>query len=528
MNSRNLYRAALGLALLANLSVASAQTTPSGNGAAGAAPATGGTTAARPAPANRPAGAGLITSGLDETGRIRLQSNKSIEINTSRPISRLNVPEPKFVDYNVLGPTRILMTGKEPGTTQLIVWDEQERSQSVDVTVVAADMGDLSGLQDQYKRLFPGTRIDVGVNQDSLVLSGHVQNLTVAEQAERVAAPYSKKIINLLEVAGGQQIMLQVRFAEVSKTATRQLGVNMGYSDGTSFGGSNIGNIAPFAVVPSQVTPDKVILGIPSGAGSGVTLFGGGVAGQTAFNYFVSALRENNLLRVLAEPNLITVSGQEASFLAGGEFPVPIPQGGGGAGNNSTITIEYREFGVKLKFTPIVLGDGRIRLKVSPEVSDLDFTTAVRFGGFVVPGLTTRKLTTVVELADGQSLAVAGLLNQNTSSAKQSTPLLGDIPVLGTLFSSVRYQRRETELVVLITPRLVEGLASSQQPTLPGEFWHHPDGWELVVGHDIGHEEVPSNVPPPTYRGAHGYTMPNAGGRPMSASAAQEPAAGQK
>src|SRR4051795_5985343 len=134
MNSRNLYRAALGLALLANLPVPSAQTTPSGNGAAGAAPATGGTTAARPAPANRPAGAGLITSGLDETGRIRLQSNKSIEINTSRPISRLNVPEPKFVDYNVLGPTRILMTGKEPGTTQLIVWDEQERSQSVDVT----------------------------------------------------------------------------------------------------------------------------------------------------------------------------------------------------------------------------------------------------------------------------------------------------------------------------------------------------------------------------------------------------------
>jgi pilus assembly protein CpaC len=181
------------------------------------------------------------------------------------------------------------------------------------------------------------------------------------------------------------------------------------------------------------------------------------------------------------------MSGQEANFLAGGEFPIPVTQSGDTGGGNA-ITIEYREFGVRLKMVPVVLGDGRIRLKVAPEVSDLDFTTAVRFGGFVVPGLTSRKLETTVELGDGQTFAIAGLLNNSITATKDVTPVLGDMPLLGALFRSVRYQRKETELVVLVTPRLVDALNPADVPTLPGEHWRDPNEAELFLGRDLGGE----------------------------------------
>jgi pilus assembly protein CpaC len=216
-----------------------------------------------------------------------------------------------------------------------------------------------------------------------------------------------------------------------------------------------------------------------------VTLFGSAVVGDTAIAYYIAALRQNNLLRILAEPTLTAISGEEASFLAGGSFPVPVTQGGGGAGGTA-ITVEYRAFGVKLKFTPVVLGDGKIRLKVAPEVSDLDFTTAVRFNGFVIPGLTERKLQTVIEMREGQTFALAGLLNNNVSATKDVTPVLGDVPVLGALFRSVRYQRKETELVVIVTPRLVEAVNPSQVPVLPGERWRHPTEGDLFWQRDIG------------------------------------------
>jgi pilus assembly protein CpaC len=245
-----------------------------------------------------------------------------------------------------------------------------------------------------------------------------------------------------------------------------------------------------------------------------IALFGKGVVGQTAFQYFINALRQNNVLRVLAEPNLMAISGQEASFLAGGEFPIPVTQGGGTGSGGTAITVEYREFGVKLKMTPIVLGDGRIRLKVAPEVSDLDFTTAVRFNGFVVPGLTSRKVETVVELNEGQTFAIAGLLNNNITAQKDVTPLLGDVPVLGTLFRSVRYQRKETELVVLVTPHLVAAMNPDQVPSVPGEKWRDPNELELFLNQDIGGpvtdlkgSTTQPDHPAPLYQGQHGYSF---------------------
>ncbi len=431
--------------------------------------------------------AALIQDGLNENGQIRLTVNKSAVITTRVQVKQVSIGQPEVADVNVIGPSNILVTAKKAGTTQLIVWDDQNRSQVADVVVEF----DLQALQDMLRSMFPGTKIEVSSVSSAIALRGQVPNLQVAEQAVAVASPYSDRVLNFLEIAGGQQVMLQVRFAEVSRSATNALGVNLAFSDGTSFGASNIGQVNPFRIegglLPAEVNP-------------AVTLFGRAQIGDTTIDFFINALRQNNLLRILAEPNLIAMSGQEANFLAGGEFPIPVTQGGASGAGGTAITIEYREFGVRLKMTPVVLGDGNIRLKVAPEVSDLDFTTAVRFGGFVIPGLTSRKLETTVELCEGQTFAIAGLLNNSITATKDVTPLLGDLPIFGALFRSVRYQRKETELVVLVTPRLVAPMNPNQVPTLPGEHWRDPTEWDLFINRDLGGEIEPGGDGSPTTR----------------------------
>lgn len=445
---------------------------------------------AQAGPETQPAGQGAaIVEGVAPGGGVQMSVGRTTVVKTSRPYKRVSVGQPDVLDVNAIAPTSILLTAKKPGGTQVIVWDESEQSQVVDVTVDP----DLRGLSEQLQRAFPNTRIEATASNGTIMLRGQMPNLQVAEQAAQMAAPFGSKVLNLLEIAGGQQVMLQVRFAEVSRQAVSQLGVNGAVADGAFVGASNIGQINPL----TEFTPGRVgDTPGPEGANFGkqsispsVTLFGAGQIGSFYLQAFIAALRDNSLLRILAEPNLIAISGQEASFLAGGEFPIPIAQSGAGVSGTAAITIEFKEFGVKLVFVPIVLGDGRIRLKVAPEVSDLDFTTAVRFSGFIVPGLTQRKVTTTIELADGQSFAIAGLLNNAMTASRAEVPLLGDIPVLGTLFRSVRYQRKETELVVLVTPRLVAPLNPEQVPLLPGEKWRHPTENELFWKRDLGGAE---------------------------------------
>jgi pilus assembly protein CpaC len=447
----------------------------------------------------------LITDGLTD-GRIDLAVNKTAVITTKTPVKRIVIGQPDVIKDNLIGPNTILLTGLKAGSTQLVVWDDADRSQAVDVIVGF----DLQALQDQYKSMFASSQIKVSTLNGAIALSGRVPNLQVAQQAESMAAPYGK-VLNFLEVSGGQQVSLAVKFAEVSRSASSQLGVNFGFSDGTSFIGNNVGQVNPLQVLTNGTIKAADLAA--TAANPAVAIFGKGVVGATAFQYFIQALRQNNVLRVLAEPNVMAISGQEASFLAGGEFPIPVTQGGSGAGGTA-ITVEYREFGVRLKMTPIVLGDGRIRLKVAPEVSDLDFTTAVRFNGFVVPGLTSRKVETVVELSEGQTFAIAGLLNNSITAQKDVTPLLGDVPVLGTLFRSVRYQRKETELVVLVTPHLVAAMNPDQVPSVPGEKWRDPNELELFLNQDIGGPVTdlrgPSSQPEhpaPLYQGQHGYSF---------------------
>jgi pilus assembly protein CpaC len=440
---------------------------------------------AAPAPttARSVASSPLITGGIDEkVGNVRLLVNKSVTLTTSRPYKRISVGQPDIAEVNGIGPTRILVTAKKAGSTQIIVWDEDDNSQTIDILVQA----NLLALRSLFERLMPDAKIDVVDNEGIIALTGSVPNTTLADQAVQLASGYGNKVLNMLEISGGQQVSLQVRFAEVSRTATTALGVNFTWFDGQGRFINNTGQLAPIGLTqPAQSggVGGPISVTVPESF-PGANLFARAAFGGNVVDVFVQALRQNNLLRVLAEPNLTTVSGQEADFLAGGDFPIPIVQGGSDQG--TSITVEYKEFGVRLNFTPVVLGEGKIRMKITPEVSDVDFTFAVTSQGFRIPGRRTRRMSTMVEMVEGQTLAIGGLLDNRVAANKDATPLLGDLPVIGPLFRSVRYQRSETELVVMVTPRLVRALNPGEVPPLPGETWRHPSEGELYLNGDIG------------------------------------------
>ncbi len=455
-------------------------------------------------PATRPS---MVSEGTGTDGSIRLTAGKSAVVTVRRPFARLSIGAAEIADVNTISPTSVLVTAKKPGSTALIVWDDQNRSEVIDVLVEQ----DLGGLRRQIKEAFPGLTVTVSPLNDAIAVRGQVPSMRVSEQIVEMASTFAK-VHNFLEISGGQQVMLQVRLAEVSKSALRNLGVTFGATDGVSSystnglsGGANTFNLG--AANPFSYT-----------TGAGVTLFGTGKAGSTSFDLLITALRQNNVLRDLAEPNLVVTSGVAASFMAGGSIPIPVPQPGNGG---STITIEYHPYGVQLNFTPQVLGDGRIRLDVAPEVSQLDFAHSVTISGTSVPGFTSRKVHTTVELGDGQSFALAGLLQNDMTAAETAVPLLGDIPVLGVLFRSTSYQRSETELVVMVTPRLVGALNPDQVPLVPGEHWRYPGGPAQFWKADLGGPQVEPvkqsadkkpEGPAPEFHGSYGFTAAGAGG----------------
>jgi pilus assembly protein CpaC len=450
-------------------STAVAQTRP----AASAAPASGPAPTAASGMQSSPADSVDFIEGLGPDGKLHLLVGRSVVLKTRTTYKRVHVSNPDILGDTEVDATGILLRANSCGKTQMILWDDHDHTQVVDVVVDY----DLPAIRALLKEEFPESDIVPTSANDAIVLKGRVSSLQIAEQATDVVGHYGK-VLNFMQISGGQQVMLKVRFAEISRNAESQLGFNVDLQDGRSVfgfgqgpGGSGIGQLNTNAGVGTSVS-------------SSVALFGGGGIGRTSFEAFLQALRQNNLIRVLAEPNLVTSSGQQADFLAGGEFPIPIPQAG--ASGSAAITIEYKDYGVRLSFVPITLGDGKIRLKVSPEVSELDYSNAVTFDGFSIPALTKRNLSTTVELKDGQTLALAGLLQSNINANKSVTPLLGDVPVLGALFRSVSYQRKETELVVLVTPQLVDAMNPSEVPDLPGEHWTVPTENDLFFNQDLG------------------------------------------
>ena len=324
--------------------------------------------------------------------------------------------------------------------------------------------------------------IRVTPTRDGITLSGVVSNavslslvLSVAEAyapPDREGKPDKEKVINLLEVGGVQQVMIEVRVSEMTKTLMRNLGINFNVvsASGQQMGVSLLDNLT---TLPSNGFPANP-LGVSNNV-NGILRFLGNGASWTAF---IDALKENDLVKVLAEPTLITMSGKRASFLAGGEYPIPVPQALGTGG--AIITIQYKTFGVGLNFMPTVLGNGKISMEVAPEVSELDFTNAISLQGYIVPSLTTRRTSTTVELADGQSFAVAGLLSEEVKETVKKFPVLGDIPVLGVLFGASQFQRTKRELVIIVTPHLVKPVDMARQ-TLPTDRFVEPDDLEYYL-----------------------------------------------
>ena len=456
--------------------------------------------------ATQPAAAdSLIVKGLDSTGAsITMTIGQNRQITTSAPVRTVDVTDPEITAAKLISPTQILLTARHTGSAQLMLWDDAGRTANADITVEP----DMKAIRAELKRDLHDLKIEVSSANGAVVLSGHVPSAEMADKAVQVASSFASKVINLLEISGGQQITLQVRFAEVSRDAVSQLGVNFGVTGNGGFGANVIGGVGPLSIT-SAGPGSPTLLGIAA-PGSNVTAFGEFMIGKTPLAVFLNALRENNLMRTLAEPNLTVMSGSQASFLAGGEFPYPVPQSGGAGGGATTITIDYKQYGVRLNFMPVVLGNGRIRLHVQPEVSDLDYTHSITLQGFTVPGLTTRTADTTVELSEGQTLSLAGLMDSRVNAVSNMTPVLGQIPVLGALFRSVRYERSETELVVLVTPMLAEGMNPASVPSVPGESWRFPNSAQVFLNGDLGGPAAdpghpPPPMPPRQFQGAYGF-----------------------
>jgi pilus assembly protein CpaC len=405
-----------------------------------------------------------------DTKRIELVSGKSVVIRTEAAVKRISIAKPEIADFNLLSPTEIYLTGKAAGTTNLTLWQDGRLTTVYDLVVSY----DVSKLKQQMQEILPAEQdLRVVATNDSLVLFGKVTSAAALSQALSLAKAHAPegKVTNLVDVGGVHQVMLEVRVAEMSKSITKRLGINFAYTKGSDFGVSMLGGLSS-VVKPS----DAAIFSNPIGFAysSAVTALFRFDTGSTTWTGFVDALQEDGLIKVLAEPNLVTLSGQTATFLAGGEFPVPVPQGLG------TVAIEYKQFGVGLNFTPIVLSENKISIKVAPEVSDLDFTNALRLEGFLIPGLRVRRTSTTVELGDGQSFAIAGLLRENVRTVVSKFPLLGDIPILGALFQSKEFQKENTELVIIVTPHLVKPLDMAKQ-TLPTDFYVEPNDAEFYL-----------------------------------------------
>jgi len=401
---------------------------------------------------------------------LRVMVGKSLLINTTERLSRISVTDGAIASPQVITPTQILVHGKSPGEVSLIIWDQLGRTRSFDLRVDV----DVSACADEEHRVFPDEQIAVTPSRAAVVLSGHVSTEDVAKRAGELASAYSPKVVNVLTFGpvGAQEVLLQVKFAEVDRSALTQLGVNfistgaantVGTVSTGQFGGFGPQTLTPGTSVSANGTTATTTAGTTVNNVLNLFLFRSDInLGAT-----IEALETKNLLQILAEPNLIAVNGKEASFLAGGQFPFPIVQPGAGF---TAVTISFKEFGVRLQFTPVIMPNGNIHLKVAPEVSTLDFANALTISGFTVPALSTRRAETEFELQDGQSFVIAGLMDNRVTDIYNKIPGLGDIPILGNFFRSKSLQKSNSELMVLCTVHRVSPSAEQPPPKNPKPF----------------------------------------------------------
>ena len=402
-----------------------------------------------------------VAQGQDssEPQTLHLLVGRSLVITSPSRIKRVSLADPEIAEAIVVSPTQVLVNGRKPGGVSLLVWDEADQSQAFEVSV---DI-DVLSLSQKIHEVFPAEDVHIDTSKESVILTGKISSAAVADKILEVVKGATPKVTSMMEVpiTANAQILLQVRFAEVDRSAVDQFGINFLSLPGAK----NVGSVSTQQFGPPQLTNQT------NGTGSSAFSL------SDLLNVFlfrpdinlavtIKALQDNNLLQILAEPNLLTQSGKDASFLAGGEFPYPVPQSGGGSGY-TTITIQFKEFGVRLNFTPTFMADGMIHLKVKPEVSSLDYTNALTIQGYVIPALSTRRVESEMDLQDGQSFAIAGLVDNRLIKQLDKIPWIGDVPILGKLFQSHNYNSSKSELLVLVTPRIVKPLNPDQLPHGP-------------------------------------------------------------
>lgn len=409
---------------------------------------------------------------------LRLTTGKSTILTFPPSLRRVSVGSPEVLDAVVVSPREVLLNGKAPGVTSLIL-SGGGRNQIYDVVV----SGDVQLLRARIAQMFPDEPIQVAVDRDLVVLSGQVADPYVVQRALQLARAYAggdtTRVINAFQVDDTRQILLQVRIAEVNRQELLEWGLKASRVDpfnlrgdteghvGFGVPGGTLGNFINNPPGPDQTFSDALNLYF--------------FEPDAAVGVFIRALREKGVLQTLAEPNLVAVNGQEASFLVGGEFPYPVVEG---SATTRTVTIVFKEFGIHLRFRPTMLGNDLINLDVEPEVSQLDFANGLNFGGFLIPALSTRKAKTSVQLRNGQTFSIAGLISHETAEVVDKLPVLGDIPVIGLLFQSRNFRERQTELVVLVTPNIVTGDAPlPDMPRFQEQFRKDMRGFRGRMGH---------------------------------------------
>ena len=410
----------------------------------------------------------------EEPNDLFIVAGKSLVVDSTLPIDRVSVGLGDIAEATAVGPREILVNGKTPGETSLIIWQQGGGKLFFDVKVQPSGYASNSradALKKEISAELPGQKVEASVENDLIFLRGTVKDLNSAERAMAIASSLGKPV-NLLYVdvpPPDQQILLHVKFASVDRSRLTQAGLNI-FSTGAT---NTLGTIST-----QQFSPPTV-----SNSGNGGS--GGGVAGNNGvtatisnfLNLFffrpdlnlgvtIQALEQKNIVEILAEPNVIAENGKPASFLAGGEFPYPVVQGGT-VGGTTAVTIQFRQYGVRLNFIPTITPRGTIRLQVAPEVSTLDYVNSLNVSGFTVPGLSVRNVNTEVELGEGQSFAIGGLLDNRETETFSKIPFIGDIPILGKFFQSKNKSKTNTELMVIVSPEIVRPMPADKQIATP-------------------------------------------------------------
>lgn len=442
-------------------------------------------------------------NGKGHTEEIVLSTAKSVIIRSDRDIGRVSLASPEIADILLLSPRQIYLTGKVTGATNLTMWNKQNKIVKVFNVTVYPDVGMLKTML--YKVMPNERNIQVLSAHDSITLAGTVSskaNLATALDIAKLFSGGEEKVLNLMNVGGVNQVMIEVKVAEMARSITEQFGVDFSFMSNGDFIYTMINQLFVKddrnGVYPLTPWQHRVIDGDPSNlepSDGNLRLSNDATGafriseGSANLMGFLNVLKENGLVKLLAEPTLTCRSGERAEFLAGGEVPIPVPQGLG------TVAIEYKPFGVALTFSPMTLSDGKISLNVNPEVSELDFSTGAIIEGFPIPSFNTRRASTTVELGDGQSFAIAGLLRDDFREVVDKYPVIGEIPILGTLFRSSGYQKNETELVIIVTPHLAKPLDMANQK-LPTDMFVEPDRFKFfLLGSKYGDQpHIPTAV----------------------------------